>query len=75
MPQKYPLLAGYLKEVTGSVSTGVVSLDQIKQAKAELANLKINRQQLEEEIFELMVKTEIPITDDNVATLGQEGLL
>jgi len=40
-----------------------------------LANLKINRQQLEEEIFELMVKTEIPITDDNVAILGQEGLL
>ena len=68
-------LAGYLKEVTGSVSTGVVSLDQIKQAKAELANLKINRQQLEEEIFELMVKTEIPITDDNVEVLGQEGLL
>jgi chromosome segregation ATPase len=68
-------LEGYLKEVTGSVSTGVVSLDQIKQAKAELQNLKINRQQLEEEIFELMVKTEIPLTDDNVTILGQEGLI
>jgi len=68
-------IKGYLDEVDGSVSTGVVSLEQIKQAKAEVGSLTMSRQALEEEIFELMVKTEIPLTDENVELLGQEGLM
>jgi hypothetical protein len=58
-----------------TVSTGVLSRDQIAQAKTEILNLKKQKQKLNDEILELNIKTEIPLGDDTVATLQTEGLL
>jgi hypothetical protein len=58
-----------------TVSTGVLSKDQIAQAKTEILNLKKQKQKLNDEILELNIKTEIPLGDDTVATLQAEGLL
>jgi hypothetical protein len=58
-----------------TVSTGVLSKEQIAQAKTEILNLKKQKQKLNDEILELNIKTEIPLGDDTVATLQAEGLL
>lgn len=58
-----------------TVTTSVLSKEQIKQAKAEILNLKKQKQKLNDEILELNIKTEIPLADDVVATLQAEGLL
>jgi len=58
-----------------TVSTTVVSKEQIDQAKGEILSLKKSKQKLNDEILELNIKTEIPLADDTVATLQAEGLL
>lgn len=58
-----------------TVSTSVLSKAQIDQAKAEVLNLKKQKQKLNDEVLELNIKTEIPLSDDVVATLQAEGLL
>jgi uncharacterized protein YdcH (DUF465 family) len=58
-----------------TVSTGVLSKEQTAQAKTEILNLKKQKQKLNDEILELNIKTEIPLSDDTVATLQAEGLL
>jgi uncharacterized protein YdcH (DUF465 family) len=58
-----------------TVTTAVLSKEQIAQAKAEVLNLKKQKQKLNDEILELNIKTEIPLADDTVATLQAEGLL
>ena len=58
-----------------TVSTGILSKEQIAQAKTEILNLKKQKQKLNDEILELNIKTEIPLSDDTVATLTAEGLL
>ena len=58
-----------------TVSTGILSKEQIAQAKTEILNLKKQKQKLNDEILELNIKTEIPLGDDTVATLQAEGLL
>ncbi len=58
-----------------TVSTSVLSKEQIAQAKTEILNLKKQKQKLNDEILELNIKTEIPLSDDTVATLTAEGLL
>lgn len=58
-----------------TVSTSVLSKEQIAQAKAEVLNLKKQKQKLNDEILELNIKTEIPLSDDTVAVLQTEGLL
>jgi hypothetical protein len=58
-----------------TVSTGVLSKEQIAQAKTEILNLKKQKQKLNDEILELNIKTEIPLGDDTVATLQAEGLI
>ncbi len=58
-----------------TVTTSVLSKDQIAQAKAEILNLKKQKQKLNDEILELNIKTEIPLADDVVQTLQAEGLL
>ena len=58
-----------------TVSTSVLSKEQIAQAKTEILNLKKQKQKLNDEILELNIKTEIPLGDDTVATLQAEGLL
>jgi hypothetical protein len=58
-----------------TVSTSVLSKEQIAQAKAEVLNLKKQKQQLNDEVLELNIKTEIPLSEDVVASLQAEGLL
>ena len=58
-----------------TVSTGVLSKEQIIQAKTEILNLKKQKQKLNDEILELNIKTEIPLSDDTVELLQAEGLL
>jgi hypothetical protein len=58
-----------------TVSTSVLSKEQIAQAKAEILNLKKQKQKINDEVLELNIKTEIPLADDVVATLQAEGLI
>jgi len=58
-----------------SVSTSVLSKEQIAQSKAEVLNLKKQKQKLNDEVLELNIKTEIPLSDDTVATLQAEKLV
>jgi len=58
-----------------TVATSVVSQGQIDQAKTEIKNLKKQKQKLNDEILELNIKTEIPLSDDVVETLQSEGLV
>ena len=48
------------------------NLDNIKK---EIKNLKKQKQKLNDEVLELNIKTEIPLSDDTVETLNNEGLL
>jgi len=58
-----------------TVSTTVIGAEQIAQIKAEVQNLKKQKQKLNDEILELNIKTEIPLSDDAVAALQAEGIL
>lgn len=58
-----------------TVSTTVVSSEQLDQIKAEIKNLKKQKQKLNDEILELNIKTEIPLSEDVVKTLQDEGLI
>ena len=58
-----------------TVSTTVVSAEQISQVKTEIQNLKKQKQKLNDEILELNIKTEIPLSEDVVATLQAEKLV
>jgi hypothetical protein len=58
-----------------TVNTTVVSQQQIADAKAEVLNLKKQKQKLNDEVLELNIKTEVPLTDEVVATLKAEGLI
>lgn len=58
-----------------TVSTSVVSAEQLASIKNEIKNLKKQKQKLNDEILELNIKTEIPLSDDVVATLQSEGLI
>lgn len=57
------------------VSTSVIGQDQLKQIKDEIKNLKKQKQALNDEILELNIKTEIPLSDDVVTTLQSEGII
>jgi uncharacterized protein YdcH (DUF465 family) len=58
-----------------TVSTSVVSAEQSASIKNEIKNLKKQKQKLNDEVLELNIKTEIPLSDDVVATLTAEGLI
>ena len=58
-----------------TVSTTVVSQEQIAQVKTEIQNLKKQKQKLNDEILELNIKTEIPLSEDVVKALSEEGLV
>jgi uncharacterized protein YdcH (DUF465 family) len=58
-----------------SVTTSVVGQEQLRQIQDEIKNLKKQKQKLNDEILELNIKTEIPLSDDVVATLQSEGLV
>lgn len=58
-----------------TVNTSVLTQAQIDQAKAEILNLKKQKQKLNDEILELNIKTEIPLSEETVKTLQAEGLV
>ena len=58
-----------------TVSTSVLGREQIAQAKAEVLNLKKQKQQLNDEVLELNIKTEVPLSEDVVAILQAEALI
>lgn len=61
--------------IQDTVSTGIISKEQQDQVKAEIQNLKKQKQKLNDEILELNIKTEIPLSEDVVKTLNDEGLI
>ena len=58
-----------------TVTTSILTQEQINQAKAEILNLKKQKQKLNDEILELNIKSEIPLSDDIVTTLKDENLV
>jgi len=58
-----------------TVQTGVVGKEQIAQAEQEILNLKRQKQEVNDEILRANVETEIPLSEDTVETLKQEGLI
>ena len=58
-----------------SVTTSVLTEDQIAAFRSELFQLKKQKQTLNDEILELNIKTEIPLGENTVNTLTQEGVI
>ncbi len=58
-----------------TVSTGVLSAEQIAQAKTEVLSLKKQKQKINDEVLELNIKTEIPLSEEVVAVLQAEALI
>ena len=58
-----------------TVSVGVLSAEQIEQYKTEMRNLKKEKQNVNDKMLELNVRTEIELDADTVAVLEKEKLL
>ena len=58
-----------------AVTTSVLSQEKIDQIKNEVKVLKKQKQKLNDEILELNIKTDIPLSDEAVAILQAEGLI
>ena len=58
-----------------TVATGVLVQDQVDKLKKQVQDLKKSKQKLNDEVLELNIKTEIPLSDETVATLQAEGLI
>lgn len=58
-----------------TVETSVLYAGDIDRLKNELAGLRKQKQKLNDEILELNIKTEIPLSEEAVATLTKEGIL
>jgi hypothetical protein len=58
-----------------TVTTSVLTEDQVAAFKSELQALKKQKQTLNDEILELNIKTEIPLGEHTVTTLKNEGLI
>ena len=58
-----------------TVETSVVTQTQLDQIKNEIKSLKKQKQKVNDEILELNIKTEIPLSEDVVKTLTEEGLI
>jgi len=58
-----------------TVDTGVLTADQIEGYKAEMRNLKKEKQSINDKVLELNVRTEIELDADTVAVLQAEQLV
>jgi hypothetical protein len=58
-----------------TVTTTIVSQEQIDAAKDAIKQLKKQKLALTDQVLELNIKTEIPLTEDVVNTLKSEGIL
>lgn len=57
------------------VTTGVMTEEQVSDIKKLIANLKKEKQKLNDEVLELNVRTEIEISNDVVNVLESENIL
>ena len=57
------------------VATSVLTEDQIAAFRSELSQLKKQKVALSDEILELNIKTEIPLGENTITTLKNEGLI
>jgi hypothetical protein len=58
-----------------TVDTGVLTADQIEGYKAEMRNLKKDKQSINDKVLELNVRTEIELDADTVSLLQAEQLV
>lgn len=58
-----------------NVDTGVLSANQIEGYKADMRNLKKEKQSINDRVLELNVRTEIELDADTVSLLQGEGLI
>lgn len=58
-----------------TVETSVLGTGDIDKFKTELSSLRKQKQKINDEVLELNIKTEIPLSDEAVATLTKEGIL
>jgi hypothetical protein len=58
-----------------TVSTPVMIVEQLASVTDEIKNLKKQKQKLNDEVLELNIKTEIPLSDETAKLLQVEGLL
>jgi hypothetical protein len=58
-----------------SITSGVLTQDQINELKAGILALKKEKQTINDEVLELNIRTEITLTKEVVDTLKAEGLL
>lgn len=58
-----------------TVSTSIIGKEQIAQAKAQIKDLKKQKQKINDENLNLNFKTEIPLTEETVKVLTDEGVL
>lgn len=58
-----------------TVNTSVIGKEQITQAKAQIKDLKKQKQKINDENLNLNFKTEIPLTEETVKVLTDEGIL
>ena len=58
-----------------TVTTPVIVVEQLAGIMDEIKNLKKNKQKLNDEVLELNIKTEIPLSDETVKVLQAEGLI
>ena len=61
--------------ISDTVSTNVIGHEQLDVISAEIKNLKKQKQKINDEVLELNIKTEIPLSEEVVATLQSEGLI
>lgn len=58
-----------------TVTTGVLTPEQVAQYKAQILELKKSKQKINDEVLELNVRTEIDIPSEVELVLNQEGLV
>lgn len=58
-----------------TVTTSVLGEEQLTQIQDEIKNLKKQKQKINDEVLELNIKTEIPLSEDVEKTLRSEGLI
>jgi len=84
--QSADVLAGKLRKIAESkserlygyndtVNSGVFTVGDIAEFKKTVSELKKSKQQLQDQILELNVRTEIELSDQTVAALQAEGLI
>lgn len=57
------------------ISTGIVGKKDIEAFKAELRDIQKQKQKYADEVLELNVKTEVPLSEDTIKVLTEAGIL